>query len=68
MSDRQLVLETVQQMPVEATLPEILDELALLASVQEGLAQSERREGVPNEAVAKMLDQWISKSSGRRAA
>jgi predicted transcriptional regulator len=68
MSDRQLVLEAVRQMPAEATLPEILDELALLGSVKEGLAQSERREGVPHAKVVKMLDQWISKSSGRRAA
>ena len=58
MSDCQLVLEAVPQMP-EAAMP---------ASAQEGLARSERREGVPQAEVAKRLPQWISKSSGRRTA
>ncbi len=61
MSDRQLVLEAVQKMPDEASLKEILDELALLASVKEGLTQSELGEGIPHEEVAKMLDRWITK-------
>jgi predicted transcriptional regulator len=68
MSDRQLILEAVQKMPAEASTAEILDELALLASVKIGLEQSERGEGVPHEQVVKLLDTWISKSSGRRAA
>ena len=61
MSDKELVLDAVQKMPQQATLAEILDELALMASVKEGLAQSERGEGVPHEEVVKMLDQWITK-------
>ena len=61
MSDKELVLDAVQKMPQQASLAEILDELALMASVKEGLAQSERGEGVPHEEVVKMLDQWITK-------
>ena len=61
MSDKELVLDAVQKMPQQATLAEIVDELALMASVKEGLAQSERGEGVPHEEVVKMLDQWITK-------
>ncbi len=68
MSDRQLVLETIQKMPEAASLTDILDELEMLASIREGLAQSERAEGVPHERVTAMVDEWISKSSGRRAA
>ncbi|MGH7976046.1 MAG: hypothetical protein ACREDS_01030 [Limisphaerales bacterium] len=68
MSDRQIILEAVQKMPEAASTAEILDELALLASVKIGLEQSERGEGVPHEQVVKLLDKWISKSSGRRAA
>ncbi|MBI5774862.1 MAG: hypothetical protein HZA89_14100 [Verrucomicrobia bacterium] len=66
MSDRQLVLETVQKMPAKASLGEILDELALLASVNRGLAEAERGQGVPQEQVVKRFRTWISKSSGRR--
>ena len=53
MSDRQLVLEAVQKMPEAASLADILDELEMLASIREGLAQSERGEGVPH---ARVLD------------
>jgi predicted transcriptional regulator len=68
MTDQELVLNTVRQMPKDAALPDILDELALLASVKEGLAQSERGEGTPHPKVKKLVEQWITKSSGRRAA
>lgn len=68
MSDRQLVLEAVQKMPEATSIADILDELAMLASIQEGLAQSERGEGVAHEQVTAMVDEWISKSSGLRAA
>ena len=68
MSDRELVLDAVQEMPATASLHEIVEELALLASVKIGLEQSERGEGVPHEQVVKLLDTWISKSSGRRVA
>lgn len=61
MSDKELVLDAVQQMPQQSSLAEILDELAMMASVKEGLAQSERGEGVTHEEVVKMMEQWITK-------
>jgi predicted transcriptional regulator len=57
MSERELVLEAVSQMPEQASMAEILDELALLAGVNQALAQSERGGGLPHEEVLKMLDQ-----------
>ncbi|MBC8097566.1 MAG: hypothetical protein H7Y43_17310 [Akkermansiaceae bacterium] len=68
MSDREVIIEAVRKMPANASAAEILNELALLESVKMGLAQSERGEGVPHEQVVKLLDKWISKSSGRHAA
>lgn len=68
MSDRDLVIEAVRKMPVEASLADILDELALLASVKQGLDESDRREGISSDRVMGMIDEWITKSSGRRAA
>jgi predicted transcriptional regulator len=62
MSDRELVLDAVQEMPETASLHEIVDELLLLDEVKKRLAKSERGEpGVPHEEVAKMLDSWITK-------
>ena len=68
MTDQELVLNTVREMPKDAALLDILDELALLASIKAGLAQSERGEGTPHPQVKKLVEQWITKSSGRRAA
>ena len=68
MTDRETVLDAVQRMPEKASIAEIMDRLAMLASVKEGLAQSDRGEGVPHEEVGRMVESWITKSSGRRAA
>jgi predicted transcriptional regulator len=64
MSDRDLILEAVQNMRAEASAAEILNELALLESVKLGLSQSQRGEGVPHDQVVKLLAKWTSKSSG----
>ena len=62
MSDRELVVDAVQEMPDDSTIKEIVDELLLLDDIKARLAMSERGEpGVPHEAVAKMLDSWITK-------
>ncbi|HTR41019.1 MAG TPA: hypothetical protein VMH87_05340 [Pseudomonadales bacterium] len=62
MSDRELVLDAVQEMPATASLHEIVDELLLLDEVKKRLAKSKRNEGgVSHEEVTKMLDSWIIK-------
>jgi predicted transcriptional regulator len=66
MSDRQLILEAVQQMPEQASAEEILDEIAMLASIQRGRQQIKRGEGIPHEEVVKRFNSWITESSGRR--
>jgi predicted transcriptional regulator len=62
MSDRELVMDAVQDMPENASIKEIVDELLLLDEIKVRLAKSERGEpGVPHEEVVKMLDSWITK-------
>jgi predicted transcriptional regulator len=65
MSNRQLALETIQRMPDQISFDEILDEIALLASIERGREQIRRGEGVPHEEVVKRLETWITESSGR---
>lgn len=61
MTDRELVLDAVQKMPQETSLPVILDELALLVEVKERLAKVESgQSGKTQEDVARMLDQWTT--------
>jgi hypothetical protein len=62
MSDRELVLDAVRDMPETASLHDIMDELLLLDEVKKRLAKSERGEsGIPHEEAVKMLDSWIIK-------
>ena len=61
MSDRQLVLDAVREMPESLSLHEIVGELLLLDEVKKRLAKSERGErGVPHEEAVKMLNSWIT--------
>jgi predicted transcriptional regulator len=60
-----MVLDAVRDLPEASSMEDIMDHLRLLASVQTGLKESERGEGVPHERVAGLLDEWITKSSGR---
>ena len=66
MSDRQFILEAVQQMPEEASTEEILSEIAMLASIQRGREQIKRGEGVPHSEVVKRFNSWITESSVHR--
>ena len=62
MSDRELVLDAVQELPDNLSFRQIVDELLLLDEVKSRLAKSERgTPGVPHEDVVKMLDSWITK-------
>ena len=62
MSDRELVLDAVQELPDTLSFQEILDELLLLGEVKARLAKSERgAPGVPHEDVVKILNSWITK-------
>ena len=61
MSDRELVMDAVQEMPEDASFGQILDRLNLLAAVREGLEQSARGEGMPAEQVRDKVRAWASK-------
>lgn len=60
MSDRELALETVRRMPDECSLESIIEELRLLAEVRQGLAESERDEGITAEAAKACVRAWTS--------
>ena len=62
MSDRELVIKAVKEMPEKASCKEIVNELLLLDEVKEQLSRSENGvPGVPHNDVVKMLDSWITK-------
>lgn len=60
MSDRQLILEAVQQMPEQASAQEILDELLLMATIRERLEKNPQGKGLSAEELLKQVSSWVT--------
>ncbi len=61
MSDKEAVLELVNRLPPGVSLREILREIEFIAAVKEGLDQIDQGQGIPVEAVEKMMEAWTTK-------
>ena len=60
MSAKELALHVVQQLPDNATMHELTEEL-YAAAVREGFAELDRGEGVPHDEVKRQFDSWFTK-------
>ena len=60
MSDKQTVLEVINRMPDSISLDQIHDELALMKSLREGLADSEAGRVISHEEVKKRFSSWLT--------
>jgi len=61
MSDKQLVLDSIERLPEDANLDTIAERVEFLAAIRKGLGQIERGETVPHEEVKRQLATWLSK-------
>jgi predicted transcriptional regulator len=61
MSDKELALESIRQLPADARLDTIAERLEFLAAIRKGFDQIERGETVPHEEVKQQLAAWLSK-------
>ncbi|HET7626348.1 MAG TPA: hypothetical protein VFM25_13905 [Verrucomicrobiae bacterium] len=61
MSDRELVLDAVREMPQNLTFKEILDELRLMEEVKERLAKNPQGNGVSAEELLRQVSSWATK-------
>jgi predicted transcriptional regulator len=61
MSDKNVVLEAVRQMPEAATLDEISEEIAILAAIRRGEEAADKGRVIPHEEIRKQLPSWITK-------
>jgi hypothetical protein len=58
MSDRELVLDAVQELPDNLSLREIVDELLLMETVRERLAKNPQGKGIPAEQLLAQVSAW----------
>lgn len=61
MSDKQLVLDSIERLPDDASLDVIAQRVEFLAAVRKGLDQIERGQTVPHDEVKRQLATWLSK-------
>jgi hypothetical protein len=53
------VIDTVNNLPANFSLDELIDRLILVEEIQEGLRQSENDEVVSNKDVKEQLNKWL---------
>jgi hypothetical protein len=61
MSDRDFVLEAIQEMPETASLREIADELQIMATVRERLQKNPEARGISAEELLRQVSSWVTK-------
>jgi len=54
---RDRILEALQNLPREATYEDAIERIVFLAKIDQGLAELDRGEGVPHDAVRLRLQQ-----------
>jgi predicted transcriptional regulator len=60
MTQKQMVLEAIRELPDAVSVREIADRLEFLAAVQIGLDPLDRGEGIPHADVKKQLASWLT--------
>jgi predicted transcriptional regulator len=61
MTDKQLVLESVRQLPDGISMEEIAERIEFLAAVQKGSEQIRQGKTIPHEEVKRQLAEWLAK-------
>jgi predicted transcriptional regulator len=61
MSDKQMVLDSIERLPDDASLEAITERVEFLAALRKGLDQIEAGKTVPHSEVKRQLASWLSK-------
>jgi hypothetical protein len=60
MTQKELVLDAISELPDEASLDDIAERVEFLAAIQKGLDQLDRGEGIPHEEIKRQLATWLT--------
>jgi predicted transcriptional regulator len=60
MTQKEIVLDAISELPDGASLDEIAERVDFLAAIQKGLDQLDRGEGTPHEEVKRQLATWLT--------
>jgi predicted transcriptional regulator len=60
MTEKEMVLKIVRELPDDCSIDEIADRIEFLAAVQKGLDELDRGEGITHEEIKKQLASWLT--------
>ena len=60
MTQKEMVLNAIRELPDNASVREIADRLEFMAAIQSGLDQLDRGEGIPHAEVKRQLASWFT--------
>ena len=61
MTQKQLVLQAINELPDDVPLSEIVERVEFLAAIQKGLDQLDQGKGIAHEEVKRQLASWLAK-------
>jgi predicted transcriptional regulator len=61
MSNKEIVIEAIRQLPEQASFEEIAEEVAILAAIRKGEEDADAGRTIPHDEVKKRLQTWMSK-------
>lgn len=61
MTQKQMVLDAINQLPETVTIEEIVDELAMLAAIERGIADADAGRTIRHEDVMNLVATWNTK-------
>ena len=60
MSQKELVIEAIQDLPDDASMDQIVDRVGFMAALQKGIDDIERGDTIPHAEVRKRLAAWLT--------
>ena len=60
MTEKELVLDAISELPDEASLDEIAQRIEFMAAIQKGIDQLDRGESIPHDEVKRQLATWLA--------
>jgi predicted transcriptional regulator len=61
MSTKEILLEVAEKLPPDASLVDVISELEFRLTVEQGLAELDRGEGIPIAEVKSKIAEWAGK-------
>ena len=59
MSNKELVLEAIQELPDDASIDQIADRIEFIAAIKKGIDDIDRGDTIPHEEIKRQLAAWL---------